>query len=295
MAKSQFNVSELVTSSIIKAMEDGTPPWRKPWTGGNTGPAFPKRSNGEPYRGINVLMLWLAADERGYTSASWFTYKQALDLGAQVRKGEKSSNVVKYGTVEKEDESGNEKLIPYTRAYRVFNADQIDGLPEHFYRKPEPARDMGTEANAELDALFAAMGVPVVTTSEARAYYSVTKDSIHMPPVETFLSASDYYGTLAHEGAHATGHKSRLDRFEKFQSKKQYAFEELIAEIAASMMAVEFGFKPDFAQSAAYVEGWLKALGEDDRAIFRAASEAQQAVDFIKAAFAKKQTEQEAA
>lgn len=295
MAKSQFSVSELVTTAIIQAIEAGTPPWRKPWTGGNTGPVFPMRSNGEPYRGINVLLLWLAAVERSYTSASWFTYKQAQELGAQVRKGEKSSTVVKFGTIEKEDDSGNEKLIPYTRAYRVFNADQIDGLPEHYYIKPEPARDMGTTEDAKLDALFAAMGVPVMTTGEARAYYSPTKDCIHIPPAHTFYTQSDLYGTLAHECAHATGHKSRLDRFEKFQCKKEYAFEELIAEIAASMMGVEFGFKPNFEQSAAYVEGWLKALGEDDRAIFRAAGEAQKAVDFIKAAFDATQTEQEAA
>lgn len=284
MAQSKFNVCDAVTCAIIEAIEAGTPPWRQPWTGGNIGAAFPLRSNGEPYRGINILLLWAAAQKRGYASAHWFTYRQAKEMGAQVRKGEKSSTVVKYGTVEREDQTGQEQVIPYTKAYRVFNADQIDGLPEQFYIKPEPARDLGTQPVPELDAFFAGMGVPIRTTDEPRAYYCIADDYIHMPPIGTFHSASDFYGTLAHEAAHSSGHKTRLDRFQKFQTKQQYAFEELIAEIAAAMLGVEFGFKPDFAQTAAYVEGWTKALKEDNRAIFKAAAEAQKAVDYIKAA-----------
>ena len=142
MAK--FDVQSHVTKSIIKAIEAGTAPWRKPWTGSSFGGAFPLRSTGERYRGINILLLWCAAEENDYSSAHWFTYKQADTIGAQVRKGEKSSTVVKYGTFEKEDENGTEKKIPYTRAYRVFNADQIDGLPTVFYTEPEAARDLGT-------------------------------------------------------------------------------------------------------------------------------------------------------
>lgn len=291
MAQSKFNVCDAVTSAIIEAIEAGTPPWRQPWTGGKSGAAFPLRSNGEPYRGINILLLWAASQKRGHTSAHWFTYRQAQEMGAQVRKGEKSSTVVKYGTVEREDEAGQEQVIPYTKAYRVFNADQIDGLPEQFYVKPEPTRDLGTQPVPELDAFFAALGVPIRTTDEPRAYYSIAEDYIHMPPIGTFHSASDFYGTLAHECAHSSGHKTRLDRFQKFQTKQQYAFEELIAEIAAAMMGVELGFKPDFEQTAAYVEGWAKALSEDNRAIFKAAAEAQKAVDYIKAAACTQQGE----
>ncbi|RYG90029.1 DUF1738 domain-containing protein [Loktanella sp. IMCC34160] len=284
MATAKFNVQDQVTGAIIAAIEAGTPPWRKPWTGEAGGCSFPHRANGEPYRGINVLLLWAAAQNHGYTSAHWFTYRQAQENGGQVRKGEKSNTVVKYGTIDRETDEGEAKAVPYTRAYRVFNADQIDGLPEHFYATPAPAEDLGTEADPALCAFFEALGVPIITTEEPRAYYSIDKDQIHMPPVQTFYSASEYFGTLAHECAHSTGHRSRLDRFEKFRDRKAYAFEELIAEIAACILGAKHGFKPDFEQSAAYVEGWLKALGEDNRAIFRAASEAQKAVDMIEAA-----------
>ena len=172
--------------------------------------------------------------------------------------------------------------LPYMRAYRVFNADQIEDLPEQFYITPEPPRDLGTVADIALDAFFASLGVPIDTSDKPEAYYSLSKDRIHMPPISTFYNAAEFYGVLGHEAAHATGHKSRLDRFEKFQNRKDYAFEELVAEIATCILGAEFGFKPDFEQSAAYIEGWLSALNDDHSVIFKAASEAQKAVDFIK-------------
>ena len=283
MTKAKFDPRVEISNKIIAAIEAGTPPWRKPWTGGQSGAAFPLRSNGEGYRGINILMLWLAAEERGYSSAHWFTFKQAKDLGANVRKGEKSNTVVKYGTFERENQQGEDVKIPYMRAYRVFNADQIEGLPAEFYIQPEPPRDLGTKADPALDAFFASLGVPIDTTDKPQAYYTPSTDRIHMPPISTFFEASEYYGTLAHECCHATGLKSRLDRVEKSQNKKEYAFEELVAEIGASILGAEMGFKPDFGQSAAYIEGWLTALNDDHSLVFKAASEAQKAVDFIKA------------
>ena len=200
MAK--FDVQAQVTNSIIIAIEAGTAPWRKPWAGSTSGGSFPLRSTGEGYRGINVLLLWCAAEENGFSSAHWFTLKQAAGAGGQVRKGEKSSTVVKYGTFEKEGDEGEAKSIPYTKAYRVFNADQIDGLPAEFYTEPEAARDLGTVADPELEAFFASVGVPIDTSREPRAYYSPSVDRIHMPPIETFYNASDFYGVLAHESAH---------------------------------------------------------------------------------------------
>lgn len=283
MTKAKFDPRVEISNKIIAAIEAGTPPWRKPWTGGQSDAAFPLRSNGEGYRGINILMLWLAAEEREYSSAHWFTFKQAKDLGANVRKGEKSNTVVKYGTFERENQQGEDVKIPYMRAYRVFNADQIEGLPAEFYIQPEPPRDLGTKADPALDAFFASLGVPIDTTDKPQAYYTPSTDRIHMPPISTFLGTAEYFGVLGHESAHATGHRSRLDRFEKFQNKKAYAFEELIAEIASCILGAELGFKPDFRQSAAYIEGWLTALNDDHSLIFKAASEAQKAVDFIKA------------
>lgn len=245
------------------------------------GACLPLRSNGEPYRGINVLVLWSVAASKGYTSARWLTFNQAKALNAHVRKGEKAATVVKFGTVEKEDENGEEKLIPFAKAYSVFNADQIDGLPAEFYRKPEPAQVIGTEADPEMEAFFKATGADIETTSLPRAFYDITADRIHMPPIATFHEAAGYYGTLAHELTHWTGAASRLDRFTRFSDRKAYAFEELIAEIGNCLLCASLGLTPDFAQSGAYIEGWLRALKEDNRAIFRAASEAQKAVDVV--------------
>jgi antirestriction protein ArdC len=283
MANVKFDIYTHVTDKIIAAIEAGCPPWRKPWTGSKGGVCFPLRSNGEPYRGINILMLWLEAEEKGYVSPRWFTYKQAQDSGAQVRKGEKSTTVVKYGTFEKEDrDTGEDKTFSYAKAYRVFNADQIEGLPAELYGKaPDAPRDLGTEADPELDAFFARTGAEIVTTEEPRAYYSPAKDHIHMPPVATFHSTKGYFGTLAHEAIHWTGGEKRLERIKKFANREAYAFEELVAEIGACFLGAQIGIAPEIDQSAAYVESWLQALKDDKRAIFRAASEAQKAADYL--------------
>lgn len=283
MASAKFDVYQHVTDEIIGQIEAGTPPWRQPWTGGRMGAHFPLRHMGEEYRGINVLMLWATAASKGYVSARWMTYRQAQELGGQVRKGEKSATVVKYGTIDREGDDGEERVVPYCRAYRVFNADQVEGLPEAYYIRPDPPRDLGTTTDPRLEAFFAATGAMIITSEDPRAYYELSRDRIHMPPIATFFSASGYYGTLAHELTHWTGSDARLARIKRFADRKAYAFEELVAEIGACMLGVRLGVEPQFDQSGAYVEGWLAALKEDKRAIFRAASEAQKAVDFIMA------------
>jgi len=283
-----FDLYQQVTDSIIASVEAGTPAWRQPWAGEGGAAQMPLRANGEAYRGINVLMLWLAAAAQGYGSAHWFTYKQAEAAGGQVRKGEKSASVVKYGTIEREsEETGEEKRVPYLKSYRVFNADQIDGLPERFHAPaPEPVRDPGAEAEADarLEAFFAATGLDIRTSPESQAYYDPQGDFIHMPPIARFEDTAKFYGVLAHECCHATGHASRLDRFSRFNDRKAYAFEELIAEIGNCMLCSQLGLTPDFGQSAAYVEGWLRALKSDKRMIFKAATEAQKAADYLLAA-----------
>ena len=293
MAK--VDIKQHVTDTIIAQIEAGTPPWRKPWTGGETGTAFPLRHNGEHYRGINILMLWATAHDAGYHSARWMTFKQALDLGGCVRKGEKSTKSVFYGTFEKEVEGETEtRTSRFAKANNVFNVDQIDGLPEEYYIRPAPARDLGTKTDATLEAFFAATGATIITTDEPRAYYRPSADHIHMPPIATFYEQSGYFGTLCHELIHWTGAEKRLDRIKKFQNKAAYAFEELVAEIGACFLALQLGVEPQFDQSAAYVEGWLSALKDDKELIFKAAAEAQKAVDYINA-LALPASEQEAA
>lgn len=280
----KIDIHDQITSSIIASIEAGAPAWRKPWTGDKGGAPFPLRSNGTPYSGINVLMLWVAADSKGYRASHWFTYRQAIALGGQVRKGEKGTTVVKYGTYDREDRETNadRKVVPYLRSYTVFNAEQIDGLPDQFAPKPaEPVEDLGTSADPRLDAFFASTGADIRTSPEPQAYYKPSEDYIHMPPIATFHSAQDYYATLAHEATHWTGHSSRLDRITRFSDRKAYAFEELVAEIGNCILCARLGLTPDFGQSAAYIQGWLRALQDDKRMIFRAASEAQKAADLL--------------
>jgi antirestriction protein ArdC len=284
----KFDLHATITAQIIAAIEEGCPPWRKPWTGGEAGACLPLRSNGEPYRGINVLVLWSIAASMGYTSPRWLTFNQAKTLGGFVRKGEKSATVVKFGTVEREDENGDDKVIPFAKAYCVFNADQIDGLPADFYHKPEPTQIIGTEADPAMEAFFAATGAAIESSTQPRAFYDLTADRIHMPPIATFHDAAGYYGTLAHELTHWTGAAKRLDRFGRFADRKAYAFEELVAEIGNCLICATLGMTPDFAQSGAYIEGWLRAMKEDNRAVFKAASEAQKALDFVLALTDKK-------
>ena len=297
MTKGRFDIKQHVTDTIIAQIEAGTPPWRKPWTGGASGACLPLRHTGEPYKGINVVMLWATAMERGHHSPRWMTFKQARDLGGTVRKGEKATKSVYYGTIEREDEragEGETRAIPFAKMNNVFCADQIDGLPEDYYLLPDPPRDLGTTTDPALEAFFASTGAEILTSDDPRAYYSPAEDHIHMPPIATFISTGAYFGVLGHETIHWTGSKKRLGRIETFASKKAYAFEELVAEIGACFLGVQLGLDPQFDQSAAYIESWLAAMKAEKDLIFKAAAEAQKAVDLINALATTAETERAA-
>lgn len=280
----KIDIYQEVTNQIIEAIEEGTPPWLKPWSGGAGGACFPIRSTGDEYKGINVLMLWLSAHKREFNSAHWFTYKQAQENGGQVKKGEKSTRVVYYNSLKGEDDKGEEFTIPFLKTYRVFNSDQIEGLKNEFYIAPDPIVNHGTQAIEEIERRFNTFCIKTTTTDKPRAFYDPNHDYVHMPPIETFKTAQMYYTTLAHEQIHATGAKHRLDR-DMSAKQEKYAFEELIAEIGACMLCARVGVAPDFGQSGAYVENWLKCLKDDKKAIFKAASQAQKAVDYLYADF----------
>ena len=288
MAKSakEFNIYDYVTNTILAALEAGTVPWRQCWTGESLGVPLPLSATGEAYRGINVLMLWVQAHEKGYCSPTWMTYKQARDLGGQVRKGEKSTTVVKYGTYEAKGEvegrDGDEgQTRAYARAYRVFNVEQIDGLAEPFYRKAEAPRDLGTEADPALEDWFDRLGIGIDTSEDPRAYYRPSTDRIHMPPIATFESASQFYGVLAHESAHATKAPHRLDRKHTGLSAERYCKEEVVAELTAALVATRLGIETHYDQNAAYLQHWIDAMKADNRAVIKAASMAQAACDWM--------------
>lgn len=279
------DVYERITSKIIEQLEQGVRPWMQPW-GNGTSPIRPLRHNGIHYQGINTVLLWMEAAEKGYNSAYWMTYKQAQELGAQVAKGSKSALVVYAGAIEKEEEgeSGEtvERRIPFMKGYNVFNADQIEGLPEHFYFKPEHHAEP-KQRIAEADEFFANLKADIREGGN-QAYYSPATDHIQMPPFASFVSAEAHAGILAHELTHWTAAKHRLDRdLSRYsRDKEERAREELIAELGSVFLAADLGLEISPREDhAAYLQSWLSVLANDKRAIFQAASHAERAVTFL--------------
>lgn len=282
------DIYEKVTRKIIADLEKGELTWIKPWSGGNMDGKIirPLRHNAVPYSGINILMLWAAAVEAGFSSPFWMTYRQAQELGAQVRKGEKSSLVVYANTItrteEGKDGTEEERTIPFMKGYAVFNAAQIEGLPERYAVMPEVTIDP-QQRIAHADAFFAATGADIRHGGNS-AHYSGGTDHVQMPLFEAFRSPEAYYATLAHELTHWTKHPKRLDRDfgRKRWGDEGYAREELVAELGAAFLCADLALTPEpGADHAAYIQSWLKVLKEDKRAIFSAASHAQRAGDYL--------------
>lgn len=282
----RIDVYSSVTQRIIADLEKGVRPWQKPWSVANAEGSImrPLRYNGLPYRGVNVLLLWGEAMAKGYASPFWMTFKQAGELGGHVRKGEHGGLVVyadKYTKTET-DENGDkiEKQIAFMKGYTVFNVEQIEGLPAHYYAKPEPPPPVARIDRAE--AFFAATGA-IVKHGGGRAFYSQALDIIGMPPRESFESPESYCGTLAHELTHWTAHPSRLAReLGKRYGDHAYAAEELVAEMGAAFLCADLAITPEVGEDhAQYLATWLKVLKKDNRAIFTAAAQAQRAADFL--------------
>jgi antirestriction protein ArdC len=285
----KLDVYQRVTDRIVAELEKGAAPWLKPWNAAHAAGRItrPLRSGGIPYRGINVIMLWASAMEQGFAAPLWLTYRQAQDLGGQVRKGEKGSLVVYANTItrtERDETTGEEQErdIPFMKGYTVFNAEQVDGLPPHFYALAAPVLDP-VARDEKAEAFFAATGAEIRHGGN-RACYAAGPDRVQMPPFETFRDAPSYYATLAHEVTHWTKHPKRLDR--DFGRKKWgdegYAMEELVAELGAAFLCADLDLTPEpRADHAAYIASWLTVLKEDKRAIFAAASHAQKAADYL--------------
>lgn len=278
MTKAKVDVYQTITDQLIEALEAGVKPWVNSWKGSPAG-GLPLRHNGEPYQGINVLVLWCAALSKGYASPNWMTFRQAKELGGAVRKGEKSTTVMYYGSATKDDaDTGEEKRFSFAKSYRVFNAEQIDGLADH-YTTPHPTIDTGARPVDEWASYFERVGANVQTRQGTPCYVPAT-DIIYMPPICEFESAEAFFSVLAHEHAHWTGRVSRCDRPLE-QERQKYSYEEIIAEIGAAMVAANVGFVPDIENSAAYLASWLAALKNDKRFIISAASKAQAAANYI--------------
>ena len=283
------DVYQRITNQIVHELEQGVRPWMQPWSAAHADGRIvrPLRFNGIPYNGINVLMLWSAAQEKGYSAPTWMTFKQALEFNAHVRKGEQGSLVVyadKITRTETDATTGeeNECVIPFMKGYTVFNVEQIEGLPSHYYAKPEPKTDI-VQRIARAESFFAATGADI-RHGGGRAYYCISTDHVQLPAFESFRDAESYYATLAHEGTHWTRHPSRLDRDfgRKRWGDEGYAMEELVAELGSAFLSADLELTPELRDDhAAYINSWIKVLKNDKRAIFTAASYAQRAVDFL--------------
>lgn len=282
------DIYENVTNRIIAELEQGVRPWTKPWSAEHAAGRItrPLRHNGIPYQGINILMLWWSAMDRAFISPFWLTFRQAQQLGAHVRKGEKGSPVVYANSVSRteQNDAGEdvEVNVPFMKAYTVFNADQIDGLPEHYTQLAAPVIDPVARID-RIETFFRGIGADI-RTGGGQAYYAAGADYVQMPPFEAFKSAESYYATLAHECTHWTRHPSRLDR--NFGRKRWgddgYAREELVAEIGAAFLCADLDMEPAIREDhAPYIANWLKVLQSDHRAVFTAAAHAQRAADFL--------------
>lgn len=289
MAKTQDQLYQQVTDQIIAALEAGTPPWVRPWTATGKGGAFPHNARtGRTYNGINVLLLMMAADNAGYASGGWLTFKQCTEFGGHVRKGERGQVVCFWkfldgtqrdgdgNTVRDGDGNAMPRKIPMLRTYYVFNVQQCDGLEIAAQPQLPIDDDDAPELMPQIDAIGAR-----VNYGGDRAYYSMQSDSIGMPRPETFRDRESFYATLLHEITHWTGHASRCDRqFGRRFGDEAYAAEELVAEIGSAFLCSHLGVPMEELQHPSYIASWLRVLRADNRAIFTASRHAQAAADY---------------
>ncbi len=277
-----------VTDKIIRELEKGAVPWVQPW--GRPGIKTPlglptNASTGNAYSGVNILLLWGAAIETQRSTQNWLTYKQAKALGGQVRAGERGAMVVyadSYIPKAEKERAAEKGCAPqsfgFYKRYTVFNADQCEDLPKEHYAAAPLLPDCETIPRAE--ELIKSTGADFRIGGD-RAFYSPGLDFVQVPPQPAFFDQINYYRTCLHELGHWTGHMSRLDRNLKTnKGTKDYAREELVAEMASAFMCAKLGIEPTVRHTD-YIASWLTVLTEDKRAIFKAASLASKAADFI--------------
>lgn len=278
-----------VTDRIIAELEGGRLPWVQPWDGSKLESGLPRNAGtGRSYSGINVLILWATVFERGFGTQGWLTFKQAQALGGSVRKGETGTTICyadRFTPKDREDQTITEasdehrRQVAFLKRFTVFNVDQCDGLPERLDTGGEAfLGERETIACAE--ALMAASGAQI-GIGGAHAFYMPAADRIQLPPQQAFHQQINFYRTALHELGHWTGHPTRLDRDQSgAQRSPAYAREELVAELCSAFTCAELGIVPTV-RHADYIGCWLELLREDNRAIFRAASQAGKAADYL--------------
>jgi len=275
-----------VTARVITELEAGRLPWVQPWDGAACGCSMPHNAGtGRRYSGINVLILWAAVIEGRYTSQRWLTYRQAQAAGGNVRKGERGTTVCyadrfipKGEQARAREEDRDARQIAFLKRFTVFNVDQCEGLPEALTGTLETPDEL--DILPDVQALIGASGADF-RIGGGEAYYSPSGDFVAVPPQAAFGEPINWYRTALHELGHWTGHKSRLDREQRGSfGSGDYAREELVAEMASAFACASLSIQPTV-RHADYIASWLAVLREDERAIFRAASAASKAADYL--------------
>jgi antirestriction protein ArdC len=270
-----MDVYQQVTQSIIKAMGQNPSKVVMPWD--RSGGGIPENAATKAhYNGVNIIGLWCEAQLKGFSSNQWCSYKQWLEIGAQVRKGEKSSLIVFYKQGVKENEAGETETFRIAKSYSVFNSDQVDGYT--------PPTLMGEPIDriAHADEHVRNSGATIIHGG-SQAFYRPSTDTIHMPDERRFFETEGYYSVLFHELTHFTGHPSRCNRDIKNRfGSEDYAFEELVAELGAAFQCAKLGIsKEPRDDHAVYLNNWLTALKNEKKFIFSAAAKAQEACDYL--------------
>ena len=286
------DIHQEITDKIIRALDHVDPcDWQAPFAG-LAAQGLPRNPvTDHRYQGINIPSLWCDQQEKKFTSNHWATFKQWRAKGAQVRKGEKASPIIFYKTLlkEEENEAGEteEFSVPMLKTYSVFNADQVDG-----YDHGETGAANETDLVTPLEAAerFCAKTGADIRHGGNGAFYDRLGDFIGLPDTIAFIdtehasATENYYATLLHELTHWTGAPLRLDRDKAKTSRERekYAFEELIAELGAAFLCAQIGIVQTLREDhAQYIKGWLKALQNDKKFVFKAAAQAAKAVDYL--------------
>jgi antirestriction protein ArdC len=272
-----------VSARIIAELEGGAAPWVKPWsaTAGANTPC--NAVTNRPYSGCNVVLLWMAANA-GYRTPRYLTFKQALESGGNVRRGEQGTKVYfvkQFQVRDKGTDDESTRIVPIMREYTVFNVEQCEKLPDSV-TVGKPMRVRNPDTRDELADDFLRSTGADIREGHGEAYYVASHDFISMPAFEAFKGADHFYNTAWHELTHWTGKKSRLDRNLKNRfGSRDYAAEELVAELGAAFLSAEFGFDGDV-RNAGYIATWIELLKADKRAFFTACSKASKAADYLR-------------
>lgn len=277
-----------VSARIIAELEAGAAPWVKQWSASASGAMPCNAATNRPYSGVNIILLWMATEAAGWGAMRFLTYKQAQELGGNVRKGEKGSRIFFVKRLDVRDTSepsGSDeatRTITMMRAYTVFNVAQCDGLPARVVAPGEAKPPRNNDVRDVLADEFVAATGATLQEGAGRAAYIPSLDRVQMPAFRDYNGAAHFYCDLFHELGHWTGAKPRLDRDLSARfDKRAYAAEELIAELCAAFLCAEFGFDGEL-RHAGYIASWIELLKADARAFFTAASKAQQAADYLR-------------